>query len=88
VFEITSARIFKLDSPVYNKANPSILFLVLEIFVCYYNIRQIGIYFLAKVLENRFFINNNKNSKTSEISIKVIEYGGQLLEFIILSTIV
>jgi hypothetical protein len=88
VSEITSARIFKSDSPVYNRANPSILFLVLEIFVCYYNIKQIGIYFLAKVLENRFFINNNKNSKTGKISIEVVEYKKQLLEFIIFSTIV
>jgi hypothetical protein len=88
VSEITSTRIFKLDSSIYNKTNPSILFPVLEIFVYYYNIRQIDIYFLAKILENRFFINNNRNSKTGKVNITVVEYKKQLLEFIILSTIV
>jgi hypothetical protein len=74
VSEITSARIFKSDFFIYNKANPSILFLILEIFVYYYSIRQIDIYFLAKILENRFFINNNRSSETGEVSIEIVEY--------------
>jgi hypothetical protein len=81
-------RIFKSDSSIYDKVDPSVLFLILEIFVYYYNIRQIGIYFLAKILENCFFINNNKNNETGEISIKIVEYKKQLLEFIIFSIIV
>jgi hypothetical protein len=86
--EITSARIFKSDSPVCDRANPSVLLPVLEIFVCCYSIRQIGVYLLAKVLENRLLINNNKGSETGEVSIEVVEYKGQLPEFIVLSTIV
>jgi hypothetical protein len=88
VSEITSTRIFKLDSFIYNRTNPSVLLPVLEIFVYYYSIRQIDIYFLAKILENHFFINNNKNSKTSKVNVEIIEYKKQLPEFIILSTIV
>jgi hypothetical protein len=76
VSEITSARIYKSNSPICNRANPSILLPVFEIFVCCYNIKQIGIYFLAKVFENCFFINNNRDSETGEISIKVVEYRG------------